>query len=271
VAEIRAPSIRGKLRWWFRVLGGQQKQEAEIFGSTAGECGTSSAIIIRVADTIIQRQWEPISFSGSNSDYVLYFARASGDGARWFAGGAVPAGASFELRLLWKRDISPETKELFDLALDAFLSLGSLGLRNTRGLGSFETKERVFGEELFQSLFKRIQKRSPAFSGNFAAFQGPEDELLDGLGAQLRGLRHGYSAGRPGQVTPSPLGSSNPRQTSAVYLRPVRIGPESCRILVFEAPAERVLGVASRKGAPRLAAGIIPLPKVPPPHIGGRR
>lgn len=44
-AEIRAPSIRGQLRWWFRTLGGFKslapmpvhEQEAMVFGSTAGD------------------------------------------------------------------------------------------------------------------------------------------------------------------------------------------------------------------------------------------
>ena len=31
-AEIRAPSIRGELRWWFRVLGGTPEQERAVFG-----------------------------------------------------------------------------------------------------------------------------------------------------------------------------------------------------------------------------------------------
>jgi len=269
-AEIRAPSIRGKLRWWFRVLGGERKQEAEVFGSAAGDNATSSAIIIRVADTVIQRQWQPLDFKAvSNTGYLLYFARASGDGARWVAGGAIPAGASFELRLLWQRKVSSKSLELLDLALEAFLMLGSLGLRSTRGLGCFETKERPFSEAVFQSLLTRIQERSPAFKAGIAEFQGRQEGLIEGLGGQLRGLRSGYSAGRAGHSNPSPLGSSNPRQASAVYLRPVKVGPEAYRILVFEAPAERVLGTSSRKGAPRLAKGI-PQPQSPG-RAGGRR
>ncbi len=31
-AEIRAPSIRGQLRWWFRALGGTPQGEKEVFG-----------------------------------------------------------------------------------------------------------------------------------------------------------------------------------------------------------------------------------------------
>jgi len=265
IAEVRAPSIRGKLRWWFRVLGGTKEQEAEVFGATAGDDTTSSAIIVRVADTVIQGQWRPFNFkAGSNTGYLMYFAQASGEGARWVAGGAIPAGGSFQLRLLWRRAVSPDSQALFDLALEAFLLLGSLGLRSTRGLGCFTTKERPFSEAGFQSLLTRIQKLSPVFKAGIAEFQGRQGDLIEGLGGQLRGLRDGYSAGQPGHSNPTPLGSSNPRQASAVYLRPVKAGPDAYRIVVFEAPADRVLGVASRKGAPRLAKGI------PPPQSAGR-
>jgi CRISPR-associated protein Cmr1 len=269
IAEIRAPSIRGKLRWWFRVLGGNRAQEAEVFGATAGDIGTSSAVLIRVCDAVVQRQWRPVVFPPfSNTGYVLYFAKASGNGARWVAGGAVPPGASFQLQLLWRRNVSPGARELFDLAVDAFLLLGSLGLRSTRGLGCFETKERPFGTGPFQTLLARIQKRAPAFRAHIAEFRGRQEQLIEALGAQLRGLRNGYSAGRPGKSSPSPLGSSQPRQASAVYLRPVKSGTDAFGIVVFEAPADRVLGLPSRKGAPRLAQGL-PSPQNAPQQ-GGR-
>jgi hypothetical protein len=273
VAEIRAPSIRGKLRWWFRVLGGNRDQEAEVFGSIADASGIASAIIIRAAEDEILGKWQPIDFSGfSNTGYVLYFAKASGEGARWVAGGAVPQGASFQLQLLWRRNVSPEARELFDLALDAFLQLGSLGLRSTRGLGCFDTSERSFGQKSFGELLARIQnqKPTPAFIAHLAQFQGKQTNLLDALGAQLRGLRNGYSAGRPQQSNPTPLGSSNPRQASAVHLRPVKVGPDDYRIVVFEAPADKVLGIPSRRGAPRLAHGV-PSPQQPRAIMGRPR
>ena len=55
-AEIRATSIRGQLRWWFRTLGGFKSldpmpvrdQEALIFGSTAGDEGRAGKVILRV-------------------------------------------------------------------------------------------------------------------------------------------------------------------------------------------------------------------------------
>ena len=57
-AEIRAASIRGQLRWWFRVLGGFESlvasmpdvrdQENLIFGSAAGEEGSGGKLTVRV-------------------------------------------------------------------------------------------------------------------------------------------------------------------------------------------------------------------------------
>lgn len=49
IAEIRVPSIRGQLRWWFHALGGSPQEEARVFGSVAAERGQASAVILRVS------------------------------------------------------------------------------------------------------------------------------------------------------------------------------------------------------------------------------
>ena len=104
VAEVRAPSIRGKLRWWFRVVGGGASQEAEVFGSIAGDEGHGSAVIVRVRENVLAAKWQPIQLSGDpNTGYLLYFAQASADGARWVPTGALPVGSSFELQSVWRR------------------------------------------------------------------------------------------------------------------------------------------------------------------------
>lgn len=270
VAEVRAPSIRGKLRWWFRVLGGSSEQEAQVFGSIAGDAGSASALMVRVADVKVQQQWQPVHFTGgSNTGYILYFAQASQNKARWMPGGALPSGASFELQLTWRRPVPEAAREVFELTLEAFLLLGALGLRNSRGLGCFTCAERPFTEDVFHSLLKAIRTKSPGFLAGLGEFCGPEKQLLEALGGQLRGLRKGYSAGPPHRPTQTPLGSSKPRQASAVYLRPVKPEQDKFRIVVFEAPAEKVLGRESRQGAPRLGAGVPPSAQAP--QRGGRR
>lgn len=276
IAEIRAPSIRGKLRWWFRIVGGNAAQESEVFGSIVGDEGRGSAVVVRVLEDEAKAKWQPLSFSPvSNTGYVLYFAKASADEARWVPTGALPSGSSFELRLIWRRTVSAAAQACFEVALEAFLLMGSLGLRSTRGLGCFQCREKPFSVDAIKAVVDRIKKTTPGFLADLGSFTGSEDKLLDGLGAQLRGLRQGYSAGAPGRSNPTPLGSSSrPRQTSAVHLRPVQERSGHFRIVVFEAPAEKVLGRESRRGAPRLGSGIPPPVQAPQKRqsgFGGRR
>src|SRR5207248_2317406 len=107
MAEVRAPSIRGKLRWWFRVVGGSASQEAEVFGSITCDQGLGSAIIVRVRENTLAAKWQPLQFSPvSNTGYVLYFAQKSANGARWVSTGVLPAGSSFELHIVWRRKLS---------------------------------------------------------------------------------------------------------------------------------------------------------------------
>jgi CRISPR-associated protein Cmr1 len=271
VAEVRAPSIRGKLRWWFRVVGGSFAQESEVFGSITGDEGRGSALIVRVRESDIRAKWQPVQFTGiSNTGYLLYFAKASANGARWAPTGALPSGSTFDLLLTWRRGLTLETQAIFDCALDAFLLLGSLGLRGSRGLGSFHCAELPYSNDAFQDLLCRIKRSSPNFLAGLSSFSGSNSQVLDGLGAQLRGLRKGYSAGPPGRSNPTPLGSSQPRQASAVYLRPV-LDSGNYRLVVFEAPAERVLGRESRGRAPRLQGGVPPLGHAPQGFRGHRR
>lgn len=273
MAEVRAPSIRGRLRWWFRLVGGDASQETEVFGSVAKEEGRGSAVIIRVREEALRAKWQPVQFQPvSNTGYVLYFAKASANGARWVPTGALPVGTSCELQFLWRRKVSAASQARFELALEAFLLLGSLGLRSTRGLGCFECRELPFSTDAFQGAVRRIKEQSPEFLAELGTFSGPETQILDGLGAQLRGLRKGYSAGPPGRSNPTPLGSSTkPRQTSAVYLRPVKDSGGNYRIVVFEAPAEAVLGRESRAGAPRLKSGVPPPGDAPHAGFGRQR
>ncbi|MCS1410351.1 MAG: hypothetical protein M2R45_03543 [Verrucomicrobia subdivision 3 bacterium] len=262
VAEIRAPAIRGKLRWWFRALGGTHCQEVEIFGTVHKEA-KASAVVIRVKDFTANRKWRPIQCGGrTNTGYLLYFAKVSGYGCRWKPDGkgAIPEGSGFEIQIIWRRQPSKESRNLFDLALECFLMLGSFGLRSTRGLGCFHCAEVPFSTEKFNELKARIEKRG--FLAGLGEYQGHESKLLlDALGKQLNGLRRkkGYSAG-PNGSNLTPLGSSNPRQASAVYLRPVRESDNSYRIVVFEAPKEKVLGEKSGRRAPLLRGSIIPPP-----------
>lgn len=253
-AEIRAPSIRGQLRWWFRVLGGSRNEEASLFGSVSGDCGRSSAVSLRVEDVSKPCFWNPPTLSqNSNLGYLLYFASKSSEGKRWQKGGALAPGHQFRIHLGFMKPLGDNLAEKFNLAWSAFLAFGAIGYRATRGLGAFRAVD--FDPEVSQAM-ENIKRNG--FMGGFSEWRGTQDEILPALGAQLRGLRVGFSGKQPG-----PLGCSSPRQASAVRLRPIHENDGAYRILVLEAPKDRVLGEASKRRAPRLGGGIPQLQNPP--------
>lgn len=253
-AEIRASSIRGHLRWWFRALGGTQEQESEVFGSAAGNEGCASALIVRVLMKSLGQLWRPERVDpNSPTAYIYYFASVSGTvkGQRWTDQGNLPPETKFQLYISKSREISePATKRLTE-AIESFLVFGSIGLRATRGLGAFTCLERPLTPETLKlnaSIIKSqgfsfIEKQSGIKSWNSAIYRA---------GDVLKNeLRSKHKAGRNGDK-PSPLGTSVPRQTSAVYLRPVLMADKTFSLILFEAPASRVLGIASCPGSPVL-------------------
>jgi CRISPR type III-B/RAMP module RAMP protein Cmr1 len=246
-AEIRAPSIRGQLRWWFRALGGNPADETKVFGSVAGDA-KASAITIRLDEIKNAPPWTPPADLDIASDaYVYYFASVSGTsskgakGPRWTSNGAIPPKSTFRLIILQKRGLPQPLQEQFDCAVRCFLQLGAIGLRVTRGLGSFFCHEQPFTSTILEEINTRgfnTEHRQVKLKN--------EDEIAREIGSLLKGTR---KATKYKFDTPSPFGMSTPRQTSAIYFRPVRSLDQSnqCTLVIFEAPHQRVLGKSSQK------------------------
>jgi CRISPR-associated protein Cmr1 len=143
-AEIRAASIRGQLRWWFRVLGGfkslapltVREQEAMIFGSTAGEDGGAGKLVVRVSAP------QPKSSTANADDlgagmntplgYALFPLRALGDsdGKR----GMLVEGTKFSLSIVWRG--RPEDWDSISALVGVWGHLGALGFRSRRTMGA---------------------------------------------------------------------------------------------------------------------------------------
>lgn len=255
-AEIRAASIRGQLRWWFRALGGSAEEERAVFGGVAG-AGTASSIQLRITALRPGPAWSlPVIDPNSPDSYVWYFASVSGKppgsgrrtlGPRWTSAGAISPGSNFCLELLQRRPLTEPLKSRYDLALRAFLQLGAIGLRITRGLGAFACREIPFSP----AILSEIQNAGFQFERCPGSFNLPQ--IAKEIGALVKGTRkaRGWKidtmSNRP-VSTPSPFGSSDPRQTSAVYFRPIQNADRrSLSLLVFEAPQERVLDRVARK------------------------
>ena len=253
-AEIRAPSIRGQLRWWFRALGGNADDERMVFGGVAG-AASASALIVRVTEIKMGPAWNPPRIDPNSPDsYVWYFASVSGKapgsgpsslGPRWTPGGATPPHSTFRMQLLQKRPLSPYLQDQLNRAVRCFLQLGAIGLRATRGLGTFNCAEVPFDP----LILVEIRSRGFACEHRTTPLSSTE-HIAREIGGLLKGTR---KAENMKAERPSPFGSSSPRQTSAIYFRPVRTisSGKDCQLVIFEAPHNLVLGPASA-GMPRV-------------------
>ncbi len=270
VAEMRPTAIRGQLRWWFRALGGNRTDEGLIFGTVAGGCGTSSRIRITVSDVMPTLQRDLPVFSPNEArSYVWHYASVSGTtvkgakGPRWQAQGALPAGTTFKIHLTWLRDLQ-NLQPAFDEAVCAFLALGTLGLRATRGLGAFHCEQAMDLDKVIDSLNRKsftIRRRTaPDDFSDYAS------ALKDWASWLRYRLRKEHKAEHP-----SPLGSSTPRQASAVHFRPIRNSNRRFTWLAYEPPPERILGMQSRRNSPLLANYTFTGPAPTPPEARPRR
>jgi len=152
-AEIRAASIRGQLRWWFRVLGGFQSltprntadQEALIFGSTAGDEGNAGALRVQIAlpvQSTLRNNADDLE-AGMNSDlgYAIFPLRQFGDndGKR----GILSEGTAFSVVLTWRGD--PKVWDSIRALIAVWTNLGSLGFRSRRTMGAIRSISPTLG------------------------------------------------------------------------------------------------------------------------------
>jgi len=122
--EIRPSSIRGQLHWWFRALGGNYDDEKSVFGGI--HRGTrASKVVVRVSQ-VAGRAREiptlPHKRGGQASPKLAY-----------------DPGTNCELNISFRLGgLDKRLGQTFQDALEAWLLLGTLGLRGTRAAGSFE-------------------------------------------------------------------------------------------------------------------------------------
>lgn len=120
--ELRPPSIKGGLRFWFRAthahlsLKDMKEQEGKLFGDT----GRRSKVLIRV-----NHEGPP-----SCDKFALLPHR---EGKRRAETSAIMPGEQFTVVLKFPENVSEQVKALFEL----FSVLGGLGKRVRRGMGSF--------------------------------------------------------------------------------------------------------------------------------------
>lgn len=248
-AELRPSAIRGELRWWFRCLGGSLAEEKRVFGGVHGDTPLASSLSVRsqVQSETGQRDWHSrgnIPLNGMEPrTYLLGFF--CGRTQRLQQGGAMPPGCKARVLLTFRHPPSPR----LELALRAFFSIGALGFRATRAAGAIASEEHALSAGAWGELAAELV--NAGFNVLLLDEEFPDwvrliyraGDLLKNRLRSRNGL--GISAGKSGG-NPNALGSADPRQASALHLRPVRVDG-ALRLALIEAPHHRVLGRAASR------------------------
>lgn len=144
--EIRPPSIRGQLHWWFRALGGSYADEKAIFGGVHGGA-VASKVVVRVSNV-----------NGQKGEVATLPHKSGGQASpKW----AFRAGSSCDLHVsLRLGGLDERLKQAFERTLETWLLLGTLGLRATRASGSFSWASLTEGVVQMPQTFDAWQARS---------------------------------------------------------------------------------------------------------------
>lgn len=163
-AEWRAASVKGLIRWWFRVAGGSREDEDRLFGAVHGD--TPQASILKV-------QTLPPSSQTSTAIPAPYF----GFSIRMNRRPTIPEGTSLKVRFQVEPWADDKDVELIRAAIGLSFYLGNFGTRARKGYGSLIV-ERVDPPE--------FQERFPALTSS-ADFQRLYSQILPKYLDLLRG------------------------------------------------------------------------------------
>ena len=184
--ELRVPSIRGALRWWFRVLGGTPEQEDKVFGSVHQKPPIASAIRVRA-----EKQGTAVG---------------------------LPAGTAFTVRIEAIRQIDEALWERLKATIEAFCRLGTLGRGATQGNGMVATRHPP-DERTFREWVRSLPDSIRCFIGAPCDSVG---EAVDTLRVARQKVLDSLPTNKANEAKQA-LGSATPRQTSALRRCPVRL------------------------------------------------
>lgn len=227
-AEIRAPSIRGELRWWFRVLGGNRDLENEVFGAVHGRV-TASALMVRVAED--KRSMDAPRLPKNQN----FFLRKRTDGC-------LPQGSRATLRLRLRKALSSSAEDAWCRCLEVFFQLGAIGARSTRGCGAFAVENQVMDRD----SFLRWARNLPGLD----VYAWPPVKTAAGAHAILEEkLGEFRSEAGLSKEDPDALGHAqgSERHNSCLRLRPVQVSEGILPVMLYtdQAKADNIRSIQS--------------------------
>lgn len=224
--EIRPPSIRGQLHWWFRALGGTHAEEHAIFGGVHGGA-VASKVVVRVANIkgeIGKPATLPHKSGGQASEKTAFLP-----------------GSTFDLHILERLGgLTEARRAAFRRSLEAWLLAGTLGLRATRAAGSFVWAPADAGISMPETLAEYRRRLDSLFGGTSMKvmlleepFRKPEDARI--CVSDTIGGRDDPNGTSDLARLNDPLGRIRPkRKTSPLRFRLVMIGDAFHIIAVWD-------------------------------------
>lgn len=237
---VRASTIRGQLRFWWRIACGpftsstaMFEREAGLWGGIAANGPSASRVSVRVSDAKLagvepafryepdprqdaQGRYRSMPTPAPWADAYALFPAQGKLGSNRLAVEEVPkklglAGATFTLQVRLAADLSLEQRKEVELALRWWATFGGLGARTRRGLGAFAIDGPSLmaqGQNLSLVSLDEVERRQ-----GLLVIGAPHDSGLAAWKtalARLRTFRQGLRVGRnpPSADTQSPAGRS---------------------------------------------------------------
>lgn len=186
--EIRPPSIRGQLHWWFRALGGSHADEKAIFGGVHGDA-VASKIVVRVnniSGKIGMPATLPHKRGGQASEKAAYLP-----------------GTVFDLHISERLGgLNGQHAAAFHRTLEAWLFVGTLGLRATRASGSF--------------VWTSLSEGGVPMPGDASSYSGRLNEIFHGAPMRVMLLKESFRSAEAARIVVSDTlgGRDDPNGTS---------------------------------------------------------
>lgn len=206
--DLRAPSVKGQLRWWFDALFQDKATEDLLFGGLKNPMPgskpgpESSRVIIRVSPL-----GQPAE---GTTSFIPHKGQKGGEKV------AILPGSRYQLAITSRRSaIDPKLEEKLLRCVNAWLFLGSAGQRSNRGAGSMAASDAPSTVEAFETLAAELLRGSKLRAALLAESYNSELELRHKAGDFLASAAFGGT---------SPFGSAKPRKPSPLKLRAVEIG-----------------------------------------------
>ena len=161
-AEMRVPSIRGQLKWWYKALGFDEDDIPNVFGGIDNSKASCSAFIIRDHSDPLRSSLMGCEDLAKKYDYFLW--PLSGERKR----GVIEEDQEVEIKVTSKK-VTGKTA-VPEEVLKAFLLLGSLGTRSRRCYGSIYPSSVVIDdvEWLIPQTIKEFESELTAVLDSYA-------------------------------------------------------------------------------------------------------